>query len=156
MLFGKLRPYLAKCIIADFDGRCTSELLVLKTTSYILLKYLHFFMLSPKFIDVVNSSTYGAKMPRASWDFIGNLQIPLPSIKEQEDIVEYLTEFISRIDDLISDINTQIQKLKEYRQSLISEAVTGKIDVREFRNKSEVIYYEQNNSPCSEFTYAAE
>ena len=132
VLFGKLRPYLAKCIIADFDGRCTSELLVLKTTSYILPKYLHIFMLSPKFIDVVNSSTYGAKMPRASWDFIGNLEIPLPSIKEQEDIVEYLTEFISRIDDLISDINTQIQKLKEYRQSLISEAVTGKIDVRDY------------------------
>ena len=132
VLFGKLRPYLAKCIIADFDGRCTSELLVLKTTSYILPKYLHFFMLSPKFIDVVNSSTYGAKMPRASWDFIGNLEIPLPSIKEQEDIVEYLTEFISRIDDLISDINTQIQKLEEYRQSLISEAVTGKIDVRDY------------------------
>jgi type I restriction enzyme S subunit len=132
VLFGKLRPYLAKCIIADFDGRCTSELLVLKTTSYILPKYLHLFMLSPKFIDVVNSSTYGAKMPRASWDFIGNLEIPLPSIKEQEDIVEYLTEFISRIDDLISDINTQIQKLKEYRQSLISEAVTGKIDVRDY------------------------
>jgi restriction endonuclease S subunit len=139
VLFGKLRPYLAKCIIADFDGRCTSELLVLKTTSYILPKYLHIFMLSPKFIDVVNSSTYGAKMPRASWDFIGNLEIPLPSIKEQEDIVEYLTEFISRIDDLISDINTQIQKLKEYRQSLISEAVTGKIDVREFADKVEVI-----------------
>jgi type I restriction enzyme S subunit len=132
VLFGKLRPYLAKCIIADFDGRCTSELLVLKTTSYILPEYLHFFMLSPKFIDVVNSSTYGAKMPRASWDFIGNLQIPLPSIKEQEEIVEYLTEFISRIDDLIFDINNQVQKLKEYCQSLISEAVTGKIDVRDY------------------------
>lgn len=132
VLFGKLRPYLAKCIIADFDGRCTSELLVLRTTSYILPEYLYFLMLSPKFIDVVNSSTYGAKMPRASWDFIGNLQILLPSIKEQEEIVEYLTGLISRIDDLISNINTQIQKLKEYRQSLISEAVTGKIDVRDY------------------------
>jgi len=139
VLFGKLRPYLAKCIIADFDGRCTSELLVLKTTSYILPEYLHFIMLSPKFIDVVNSSTYGAKMPRTSWDFIGNLRIPLPSIKEQEEIVEYLTQFINRIDDLISDINIQIQKLKEYRQALISEAVTGKIDVREFENINEVI-----------------
>src|SRR5690554_1718956 len=65
VLFGKLRPYLAKCIIADFDGRCTSELLVLRTTSNILPEYLYFFMLSPKFYDVVNSSTYGAKMPRA-------------------------------------------------------------------------------------------
>jgi restriction endonuclease S subunit len=132
VLFGKLRPYLAKCIIADFDGRCTSELLVLRTTSNILPEYLYFFMLSPKFYDVVNSSTYGAKMPRASWDFIGNLEIPLPSIKEQKEIVEYLVELTRKIDDLVFDINTQIQKLKEYRQSLIFEAVTGKIDVRDY------------------------
>lgn len=139
VLFGKLRPYLAKCIIADFDGRCTSELLVLRTTSNILPEYLYFIMLSPKFIDVVNSSTYGAKMPRASWDFVGNLEIPLPSIKEQGKIVEFLLEFTSKLDDLIIKIKTQIQKLKEYRQSLISEAVSGKIDVRKFDNINEVI-----------------
>jgi restriction endonuclease S subunit len=132
VLFGKLRPYLAKCIVADFNGRCTSELLVLRTASNMLPEYLYLFMLSPIFIDVVNSSTYGAKMPRASWDFIGNLRIPLPSIKEQEEIVEYLIKLTNNMDDLISDISTQIQKLKEYRQSLISEAVTGKIDVRNY------------------------
>ena len=92
-------------------------------------------MLSPKFIDVVNSSTYGAKMPRASWDFIGNLEIPLPSIKEQEEIVEYLLELTRKVDELIFDISTQIQRLKEYRQSLISEAVTGKIDVRDYKDE---------------------
>ena len=132
VLFGKLRPYLAKCIVADFNGRCTSELLVLRTGSNMLPEYLYLFMLSPIFIDVVNSSTYGAKMPRASWDFIGNLRIPLPSIKEQEEIVEYLIKLKNNMDDLIFDISTQIQKLKEYRQSLISEAVTGKIDVRNY------------------------
>ena len=140
VLFGKLRPYLAKCIVADFNGRCTSELLVLRTGSNMLPEYLYLFMLSPIFIDVVNSSTYGAKMPRASWDFIGNLRIPLPSIKEQEEIVEYLIKLKNNMDDLIFDISTQIQKLKEYRQSLISEAVTGKIDVREFQKKNEVIF----------------
>ena len=139
VLFGKLRPYLAKCIVADFNGRCTSELLVLRTASDMLPEYLYLFMLSPIFIDVVNSSTYGAKMPRASWDFIGNLKIPLPNIKEQEEIVEYLIKLTNNMDDLISDISTQIQKLKEYRQSLISEAVTGKIDVREFGSIREVI-----------------
>ena len=136
VLFGKLRPYLAKCIIANFDGRCTSELLVLKTSSSILPGYLYFLMLSSNFIDVVSSSTYGAKMPRASWDFIGNLLIPLPSVKEQEEIVNYLSEFINKIDDLLFEINTQIQKLKEYRQSLIFEAVTGKIDLRDYADSN--------------------
>jgi type I restriction enzyme S subunit len=132
VLFGKLRPYLAKCIVANFNGRCTSELLVLRTTSDILPAYLCFLMLSPPFIDAVNSSTYGVKMPRASWDYIGNLKIPLPDIKEQEDIVAYLTEQTNEIYGLITEIELQIQKLKEYRQSLIFEAVTGKIDVRNY------------------------
>ncbi|MDK2934726.1 MAG: type restriction enzyme subunit [Clostridiales bacterium] len=131
VLFGKLRPYLAKCIIANFSGRCTSELLVLRC-SQVLPKYMFFLMLSEKFIDVVNSSTYGAKMPRANWDFIGNLKIPLPNKEEQKKIIEFLSKKSNEIDDLVSKIKEQIQKLKEYRQSLISEAVTGKIDVRDY------------------------
>lgn len=131
VLFGKLRPYLAKCIIANFSGRCTSELLVLRC-SQVLPKYMFFLMLSEKFIDVVNSSTYGAKMPRANWDFIGNLKIPLPNKEEQKKIIEFLSKKSNEIDDLVSKIKEQIQKLKEYRQSLISEAVTGKIDARDY------------------------
>jgi type I restriction enzyme S subunit len=82
--------------------------------------------------------------------------VPLPPENEQKHICDILDKKVENIDTLITEIQNQIQKLKEYRQSLISEAVTGKIDVREFGNMSEVIYYEQNNSPCSEFTHAAE
>ena len=51
VLFAKLRPYLAKCIIADFAGRCTSELLILKSNNDVLPNYLYYFMLSEVFID---------------------------------------------------------------------------------------------------------
>lgn len=74
VLFGKLRPYLAKATIVDFDGLCSSEFLVMqnyKGNNKFLLKIL----LSYWFIDIVNSSTYGAKMPRASWKFISNMVI---------------------------------------------------------------------------------
>ncbi|MEG6572117.1 restriction endonuclease subunit S [[Clostridium] cellulosi] len=123
VLFGKLRPYLAKCLIADFSGRCTSELLVLRCKG-ILPKYMFFFMLSPKFIDVVNSSTYGTKMPRANWDFIGNLKIPLPSQEEQKGIIEYLSKKSNEIDALIEDKEKLIELLQEKRQAIITEAVT--------------------------------
>ncbi|WP_213996762.1 restriction endonuclease subunit S [Tepidanaerobacter syntrophicus] len=132
VLFGKLRPYLAKCIVASLDGRCTSELLVIRTHSKILPDYLHFLMLSSIFIELVDSSTYGAKMPRTSWNFIGNLKIPLPGVEEQKEIIQRLNELTRKIDDLVSEIQEQIQKLKEYRQTLIFEAVTGKIDVRDY------------------------
>lgn len=56
----------------------------------------------------------------------------VPPMAEQKKIVTYLNDKTSQIDSLIEDIREQIQKLKEYRQSLIYEAVTGKIDVRDY------------------------
>jgi type I restriction enzyme, S subunit len=125
ILFGKLRPYLAKCIEAEFDGVGTTELLVLNTDDkFILAKYLKMMMLSPKFIDYINSSTYGTKMPRANWDFIGDIEIPLPSIIYQQIIVNYLTSKVSKIDELILRKEKLINLLEQQRQSIITEAVT--------------------------------
>jgi type I restriction enzyme S subunit len=64
---------------------------------------------------------------------VQNLLIILPPKNEQDAIVNFLDQKTAEIDDLITEIKLQIQKLKEYRQSLISEAVTNKIDVREFQ-----------------------
>jgi len=57
---------------------------------------------------------------------LGNLHIPLPPISEQQQIVEYLDEQTQKIDNTISIEEKRIDLLKEYRQSLISELVTGK------------------------------
>jgi len=89
-------------------------------------------------------------------DTLKNLVLPIPPLEEQKSIIDFVDAKIGEIDGLISSINSQIQKLKEYRQSLISEAVTGKIDVRVFENKDEVIYSEQDSSPCRELTHVAE
>lgn len=125
VLFGKLRPYLAKATIVDFDGLCSSEFLVMQDyqgSNNFLLKIL----LCYWFIDIVNSSTYGAKMPRASWDFIGNMLIPFPKFNEQQKIADYLDKKCSEIDTTISEKEQLIEKLTEYKKSLIYECVTGK------------------------------
>ena len=71
---------------------------------------------------------------------VQNLLIILPPKNEQDAIVNFLDQRTAEIDSLVTETKNQIEKLKEYRQSLISEAVTGKIDVREFQNKNEVIF----------------
>ena len=63
-------------------------------------------------------------------DVFGNMQIPLPSRIEQEAIANYLDKKTSDIDTAIERINAQITELQAYRTAFISEAVTGKIDVR--------------------------
>lgn len=132
VLFGKLRPYLKKCVVASTNGKCTSELLVLDTKESINSEYLKYVMLDGRFINEVNSSTYGAKMPRANWEFIRNIEIILPSLQEQEKIVEYILKTDEEFKEVINETVLSIEKYKEYRQSLISEVVTGKIDVRNY------------------------
>ena len=79
-------------------------------------------------------------VPSINNAYLKNFMVLLPSKNEQTAIANFLDQKTAEIDDLITEIKLQIQKLKEYRQSLISEAVTGKIDVREFQNKNEVIF----------------
>ena len=130
VLFGKLRPYLAKVIKTSFDGVCSTELLIFKTNESLIPKYLFYFMLSNRFIEQVNSSTYGVKMPRASPDFINSLPIALPNTNEQQGIVDYLDTKTTKINNTLSKIKENIVLLEEYKTSLIHHVVTGKIDVR--------------------------
>ncbi|MBO0962852.1 restriction endonuclease subunit S [Neobacillus sp. MM2021_6] len=64
-------------------------------------------------------------------DTIGEIKIPWPSAKEQEGIISKLEKDVNKVDKLVELTNYQIEKLKEYRQALIYEAVTGKISVRD-------------------------
>ena len=123
VLFGKLRPYLAKVFVAQQDGCCTSELLVLRPVKY-YANYLKYLILNPDFINLVNSSTYGAKMPRASWDFIGNIFLPTPPIETQKLIATFLDSKTAAIDTLIDKKQRLIQLLEEKRTALINQSVT--------------------------------
>jgi type I restriction enzyme S subunit len=127
VLFGKLRPYLAKAYAAEIDGICTGELLVLRPKA-VKQKFLLDYVLNPDFIAVVDSSTYGAKMPRANWDFIGNLPALIPPSDEQQAITTYLDRETARIDTLIEKKQRQIELLQEKRSALISHAVTKGLD----------------------------
>lgn len=123
VLFGKLRPYLAKSWLADFCGICSSELLVLRAKN-VAPKFLQYYTLTDEFINQVDSSTYGSKMPRASWDFIGLLPIPICSFELSTKIANFLNHETAKIDTLIAKQEKLIELLKEKRQAVISHAVT--------------------------------
>lgn len=127
VLFGKLRPYLAKALLAQFSGACSPELLVFRGED-VESNYLVYYVLSEHFVKIIDSSTYGVKMPRASWDFIGNMPIAIPSIVEQQSIANFLDTKTSLIDDLIAKKEKQIELLKEKRTAIINRAVTKGLD----------------------------
>ena len=127
VLFGKLRPYLAKAWVAEFVGRCTMELLVMEPAEADS-RFLRYICLSRDFIDAVDSSTFGSKMPRADWNFIGNMSIPVPELARQRAIADYLDRETARIDALIAAKERLLGLLAEKRRALITRAVTRGLD----------------------------
>ena len=130
ILFGKLRPYLSKVFNCDREGVAFGDLLVYRPANEVKSRFLYYMMISNYFISIVNSSTYGAKMPRANPEFISNIPVAIPTANERMEIVAYLNEYLDVIEKIAFKVEEEIALLKERRTALISAAVTGKIDVR--------------------------
>ena len=86
-------------------------------------------MRSPQFTEAAKASTYGAKMPRVSANYMANFPIPLPPLPERAAIVERLDRETGKIDRAIEVKRRQIELLRERRQIVIDEVVTGKVKV---------------------------
>lgn len=107
-------------------GFGSSELFVFRVKS-INRKYLFYLLQEGKIKDVCKSTMIGTGgLKRISPIFMKNIQLPIPPLFEQQSIVDYLDQRCSEIDDLISIKQQKIEKLKEYKKSLIFECVTGK------------------------------
>lgn len=131
VLFGKLRPYLAKVTRAVRAGVCVSEFLVLRSRKELVLPaYLEQLLRCKRVIDLINSSTAGAKMPRADWTFIGNAYLPVLPVGEQQAILSFIALETKDLDEAIARAEDEIALIREYRDRLIADAVTGQVDLR--------------------------
>lgn len=115
VLFGKLRPYLRKYILAPFDGVCSSEIWVLKGNK-VSNQFLFYMIQTESFIDLSNKST-GSKMPRADWSTIAEELCLIPPLPEQTKIAS----FLSAIDDKINQAQSQLSALQEYKRGLLQQ-----------------------------------
>ena len=124
ILFGKLRPYLAKVYQADFTGKAVGDIFVFRTTGDFIPSFASKLFLSKNFIDLTTSSTFGAKMPRVSWEFIADQLLPIPSLQEQSAIASYLDRKTAEIDELIADKKRLLELYEEEKTAVINQAVT--------------------------------
>ncbi|HDL41847.1 MAG TPA: restriction endonuclease subunit S [Actinobacteria bacterium] len=129
VLFGKLRPYLAKVARPAGNGVCVGEFFVLRPQdSKATAAYMEQLLRAKPVIDAVNSSTFGAKMPRADWYSLGGMPVTLPPLPEQAAIVRFLDYMDRRIRRYIRAKQTLIKLLEEQKQAIIHRAVTRGLD----------------------------
>lgn len=112
-------------------GYGTTELFNLRAGTDVLPEYLYFITMTKLFrILGEGQMTGSAGQKRVPADFIKDFTIGLPPIDEQQEIVDYIRSEKGRIDRLIATKHEQLKALKEFKSSVVSDAVTGKIDVR--------------------------
>lgn len=128
VLFGKLRPYLEKYYFAEFDGKCTGEILAFAPEG-IEGHFLRYCVAAPWFVAECNALAYGAKMPRVNWPKqLAIFDIPLPPPDEQRRIAAYLDKGCAAIDGAIRAKRQQLSVLEDLRKSTINKAVTHGLD----------------------------
>lgn len=122
-------------------GFGSSEIYVIRCTAKVYNEFLYFRLQESLFMNFAIASMSGAGgLKRVPSDVITNFTIALPALHEQLLIIDAIKRKISRIDDLLDKANVAIGLIKERKSALISAAVTGKIDVRDWQGLTEAKY----------------
>ncbi len=114
ILFGKLRPYFRKVILAPFDGVCSTDIWVIRAKPGVNQKFLFYWMASSEFVDTATRASEGTKMPRAKWEFVERIERFLPEEGEQCAIAEVL----GSLDDKIALNRRMNQTLEALAQAI--------------------------------------
>ena len=130
VIYSKIRPNLAKVVIAPCDTLCSADMYGLLPDSRITTGFLFYLLLSKPFTDYVIESSMRVAMPKVNHESLGGAPLWMPPISEQRDICAYLDDRLGSIDRLMAKAAEVVDCLQEYRSALITDAVTGKIDVR--------------------------
>lgn len=100
VIYGKLRPYLDKVLVADQDGVCTTEMIPMRSYADVSPLYLWLFLKSPEFIRYADDSTHGMNLPRLGTEKARMAVVPLPPTAEQHRIVAKADELMALCDAL--------------------------------------------------------
>lgn len=142
ILYGKLRPYLNKVVIADDNGVCSTEIIPLNAEPNVNNHYLFHWLRSETFLNYVVEVSYGVNMPRLGTK--DGLLAPfiLPPQAEQKVIADKLDTLLAQVETTKARLDRIPQILKTFRQSVLAAAVSGKL-TEEWRGKNGVSEWQQ-------------
>jgi len=125
---------IGKTAIVNFETTTNQACCVFTDSDIIDIKFLQYWFTAKK-EHIINLSVGGGQ-PNISQQILRNVRLGAPSFDEQLEIVEYLKDKESKFINLKNKLMNEIELLKEYKTALISEVVTGKVDVRNYKTEN--------------------
>ena len=125
ILYGKLRPYLNKHDIADFDGVCSTDILVLDSKINTTNVFVNYYLSNIYFIDYVVYNSRGINLPRITTKILLNASFPLPPLEEQKEIVKILDSVLSKEKQVKEIAEKEIERVEDLKKNLLTRAFGG-------------------------------
>ncbi len=125
VLYGRLRPYLNKVLLAEFEGICSTDILVLRCTSDIIPAFLERLLRTPAFLNWAITNSAGINLPRVSFEKLAGFSFLLPPLEEQRRIVSRLDKLMERSRRARTELAEVPAQLAQARQSLLASAFRG-------------------------------
>lgn len=131
LVFNKLKPHLGVFSVSKYKGIVSPDYAVYRAKERVDIKYLEYLFRTPLYINEFkkHSTGVGAGLTRLYTEQLFNIYGITADYEEQRKIKIVINKKLNDIDKTVEKMNLQIEKLKEAKQALISEAVTGKIEI---------------------------
>lgn len=126
VLYGKLRPYLNKHDVVNFDGICSTDILVFRFNDINTAKYINYYFNLPMFIQYAVENSSGINLPRVSEKTISKYKISLPTIEEQQEIVNILDKLLAKYNK-IKNLEQQLEKIELLKKAILAKAFRGEL-----------------------------
>ena len=120
VLYGRLRPYLKKVIVADFEGCCSTEIFPIQSKS-IIGPFLMYWFLTDETTNKVNATCAGCRMPRGNMNDVLKFNISYPPLSEQQSIVTTLDSLKSKVDRLQENCDKISQECDALKQAILRQ-----------------------------------
>lgn len=130
ILYGKLRPYLNKHGIAEFDGVCSTDILVFQTAPSVEKELLNRYFDLPQFISFAVSHSKGINLPRVSAKEILTARMPLPPLSEQRRLVARIESLFAKLDAAREKVQSVLDSHEPRKAALLHDAFTGKLTAK--------------------------
>ncbi|MBF7149974.1 restriction endonuclease subunit S [Bacillus toyonensis] len=125
ILYSKIRPYLSKVAMVDFEGLCSADMYPIE--SQLNSKYLYWFMLSPLFLEQATTAGSRSVLPKINQKELGKVMVPVCSDEEQVKTVKIIESVLKEENIILSRIENTLSELTSLKQSVISQAFKGRL-----------------------------
>lgn len=125
IVYSKIRPYLSKLIIAEFDGLCSADMYPIKAN--VDQRFLFYYMLSQIFLQYVTTAGERSVLPKVNQKGLNNIPVPVPSYKEQQEIVKRVERLFAKADVIEAHYEALKNKIEDLPQAILHKAFKGEL-----------------------------